>query len=192
MSNQDLEDNLFQSIRDGDERAYIRLYDCFKHELIQYALQKLGDPAEAEDVIQDFFLSIWSNRSQLPAINNIRGYMYLAIRNRILNALRKRKNQTHYLASLGSFMLQQESIYGKIYEKELQESLDKELDKLPNRMQEVFKLSREEHLSHKEISQQLGTSEQTVSKQITNTLRILRSKFKALIWGISLLINLLN
>ncbi|MFZ4861908.1 RNA polymerase sigma factor [Sphingobacterium sp. Mn56C] len=192
MSNQDLEDNLFQSIRDGDERAYIRLYDCFKHELIQYALQKLGDPAEAEDVIQDFFLSIWSNRSQLPAINNIRGYMYLAIRNRILNALRKRKNQTHYLASLGSFMLQQESIYGKIYEKELQESLDKELDKLPNRMQEVFKLSREEHLSHKEISQQLGTSEQTVSKQITNTLRILRSKFKALIWGISLLISLLN
>ncbi|ULT25187.1 helix-turn-helix domain-containing protein [Sphingobacterium sp. E70] len=41
-------------------------------------------------------------------------------------------------------------------------------------MKEVFKLCREEGLSHKQIAERLGTSEHTIAKQMTNVLKILR------------------
>jgi len=47
---------------------------------------------------------------------------------------------------------------------------------LPPKMREIFELSRKEYLSHKEIAEKLGISEQTVSKQVSNALKILRTK----------------
>jgi RNA polymerase sigma factor (sigma-70 family) len=54
------------------------------------------------------------------------------------------------------------------------ESIQREIAALPGKMREVFQLSRDQELSHKEISNKLGISEQTVSKQISNALKILR------------------
>jgi len=51
---------------------------------------------------------------------------------------------------------------------------------LPPKMREVFELSRKEHLNHREIAWKLEISEQTVSKQITNALRILKLKIGVL------------
>jgi RNA polymerase sigma-70 factor (ECF subfamily) len=44
-------------------------------------------------------------------------------------------------------------------------------------MKQVFEMSRKEFLTHKEIAERLGTSEETVKKQITNSLKLLRVKF---------------
>lgn len=54
--------------------------------------------------------------------------------------------------------------------------IEKEIDALPPKMREVFKLSRQHHLSHSQIAAKLDISEQTVSKQITNALKILRTR----------------
>jgi DNA-directed RNA polymerase specialized sigma24 family protein len=49
-------------------------------------------------------------------------------------------------------------------------------------MREVFELSRKQHLSHKEIAARLGTTEQTVKKQVSNTVKILRMKLGSLFY----------
>ncbi|MNL44326.1 RNA polymerase sigma factor [compost metagenome] len=61
-------------------------------------------------------------------------------------------------------------------ERELTRLLQQEIDKLPAKMRQVFEMSRNQHLSHAEIAQQLGISDQTVKKQVNNALKILRSK----------------
>jgi RNA polymerase sigma factor (sigma-70 family) len=61
----------------------------------------------------------------------------------------------------------------------LKEFIEKEVSNLPPKMREIFELSRNEHLSHKEIAHKLEVSEKTVRNQINNALKILRGK-----WGI--------
>jgi RNA polymerase sigma-70 factor (ECF subfamily) len=97
----------------------------------------------------------------------------------ILNLLSHKAVEHKYTASL-----QQSASYTTdlaIQEKELAARIQKEIDLLPPKMREVFLLSRSAHLTHHEISEQLSISEQTVAKQVTNALKILRVRLGSLI-----------
>ncbi|WP_370580687.1 sigma-70 family RNA polymerase sigma factor [Mucilaginibacter sp. FT3.2] len=50
------------------------------------------------------------------------------------------------------------------------------MQKLPPKMRQIFEMSRKGNLSYKEISEQLNVSENNVSKQINNALRLLKTK----------------
>ncbi|MNL67317.1 RNA polymerase sigma factor [compost metagenome] len=65
--------------------------------------------------------------------------------------------------------------------------IEKEIAALPQKMREVFELSRKQNLSHKEIAEQLGISEQTVSKQVTNALKILKTKLGLMLYLVFLI-----
>ncbi|WP_233260621.1 sigma-70 family RNA polymerase sigma factor [Pedobacter sp. HMWF019] len=69
-----------------------------------------------------------------------------------------------------------------IREKQLQFVIDREIAGLPEKMREVFLMSRVSNLSHKEIAAQLGISEQTVSTQIKRALKILRSRLGLMLY----------
>jgi RNA polymerase sigma-70 factor (ECF subfamily) len=68
-----------------------------------------------------------------------------------------------------------------VREKELGQLIENEIVRLPEKMQEVFRMSRQSHLSHKEIAQGLGLSETTVKKHVNNALKVLRPKFGTLL-----------
>ena len=65
-------------------------------------------------------------------------------------------------------------------EKELAEQIDKAIDKLPRKMALIFKKSRFEQRSYREIAEELEISEQTVKKQIYNALIVLRKKIRTI------------
>ncbi len=75
----------------------------------------------------------------------------------------------------------------RVRENDLKAYIEKEIQALPPKMKQIFELSRKAHLSHKEIAEKLDTSENNVSTQITNALRILRTKIGIL--GFFLLIR---
>jgi len=86
-----------------------------------------------------------------------------------------------YLNSLQEFIDKGEySTDLLLRERELNLIIEKEIQALPPRMREVFMLSRNEGLTHKQIAQRLGTSEQTVTTQIRNSLKVLRLKLGSL------------
>ena len=185
--------DLLLSIKNGDVDAYVLLYDLYKDPLMRYALQRLGDADAAEDIVQDLFMYIWSNREQLPEIQNINGYLLQATRNRVLHNLQKKKSETAYLDAQQFFnQLHTAPIEPNLFEKELHDFIQQEIARLPDKMREVFKLSREEGLSHKQIAAITGTSEQTIAKQISNALRILRSKIKLFYLFFPFIINMLK
>ncbi len=63
-----------------------------------------------------------------------------------------------------------------VREKQMKAIIEREISKLPKKMRIVFELSRNEHLSHKEIAETLNLSEQTVTDQIKKALKILRTR----------------
>jgi len=173
---------LVQLLKQGDKRAYLQFYDRYKVVLHDHAYKKLGNLDDADDIVQDLFIYIWENRAHIEFSSNISGYLFTAVRNRVLNHMVKKQRESSYLDSLTDFINQGDyNTDLALREKELQQIVEEEVNALPPRMREVYNLSRNEGLSHKQISSRLGTSEQTVSKQITNVLKILRVKLDSIL-----------
>jgi RNA polymerase sigma-70 factor (ECF subfamily) len=172
---------LLTLLRQGDKGAYTVIYDRYKNLLYNHAYKKLGDPEEVKDVLQELFTNLWNKRADIPVAMNLSGYLYAGIRNRVLNLLSHKEVENKYLSSIQRFTPQEDySTDLAIREKELADLIQKEIDQLPPKMREVFLLSRKENLSHQEIAGQLSISEQTVAKQVTNAIRILRLRLGSL------------
>jgi RNA polymerase sigma factor (sigma-70 family) len=115
-----------------------------------------------------------------PDINSVRAYLYVILKNNILNYYRKevsRKRYQEYAAQLPQFDY---STQVTVESRELEKQLSNEIEKLPPKCRAVFKLSRHEHLSNKEIAARLGISENTVEQHMRKALRDLRSAFGGL------------
>jgi len=165
----------------GDRLAFAQIYDRYKFILHAHAVNKLRDREEARDIIQEVFTYLWSKHEVINISGNLSGYLYGSVRHAILNKITRQQVQEKYLDSLKAFSTQDNVLTDhRIRENQLREHIEKEIGMLPPKMREVFELSRKEHLNHREIAWKLEISEQTVSKQITNALRILKLKLGVL------------
>lgn len=165
----------------GDRRAFAQIYDRYKFILHAHAVNKLRDREEARDIIQEVFTYLWSKYDVINLSGNLSGYLYGAVRHAILNKITRKQVQQKYLDSLKEFSAQDNILTDhRVRENQLRTLIEQEIKMLPPKMRVVFELSRKEHLSHREIAWKLEISEQTVSKQITNALRILKLKLGVL------------
>ena len=170
-------------LKAGDREAYEQIYHRYKFVLHNHAWNKTRNREESQDITQEIFTMLWAKRETLDVNTNLSGYLYTSLRNYILNQIVHKEVQNKYIASIQSFVDQDSVIADhRVRENQLKELIEKEIDALPTRMKEVFLLSRRENLSHKEIAELLGTTEQTVKKQMTNTLKVLRKKLGMLIY----------
>ncbi|MNL40911.1 RNA polymerase sigma factor [compost metagenome] len=132
---------------------------------------------ETRDVIHELFLALWEKRENLSFEPGLLSYLSAATRNRIFNLLSHKRVESEYLTSLHNFMDQGSCLTDHLVrEKQLMEIIEHEIANMPDKMREVFELSRKENLSHREIAEQLNISEQTVRKHVQHALKILRLK----------------
>lgn len=166
---------------DGDQKAYAQLYDRFKGILYVHAYRILQDREDAKDIVQELFTVLWIKRSGLILKTGIASYLYTSVRNRVFDKISSKKVASRYFESLKDFTLDEGySTDDIIQEKELSALIEKEIAALPDKMRQIFELSRKGNLSHKEIANQLVLSDKTVKKQVSNALRILRLKLGSL------------
>lgn len=169
--------DLADLLKSGDRKAFAEIYSRYKFILHHHAWNKIRNKEEAQDTIQEVFSMIWSKRETINIGSNLSGYLYSCVRNHLLNMIVRKDVQQKYISSLRDFSEAGPVITDHLVrENMLKACIDKEIAALPPRMREVFELSRKQHLSHKEIALIMGTTEQTVKKQMTNALKVLRSK----------------
>ena len=177
------DEKLADLLRSGDQLAYTEIYDRYIFILLNHVFNKTGNREEAKDLVHEVFTSLWANRGQLQITNSLAAYLYTSIRNIYLNQITRKKVQGKYLDSMLKFAEQPQTITDhRIRENQLVAIIEKEIAQLPPKMREVFELSRKQHLSHQEIAERLQISEQTVSKHISNALKILRVKLGIFAW----------
>lgn len=173
---------LLSLLKDGDRNAFTEVYERYKYILHAHALNKTRDREEARDVVQEIFISLWDKR-EVTYINNLSGYLYKAVRNAILNKITHEQVREKYLDSMKAFSTEEDvQTDHRIRERQLTEFIEREIARLPAKMREIFELSRKAHLSHNEIAEKLNISGQTVSKQVSNALKILRVKLGVVIY----------
>lgn len=175
----ELSDVVLTRLLQADDRAaFAEIYNRYKRLLFVHAHHKLRNHEEAEDVIHEIFASMWGRRLELSFTGHLAGYLYTAVRNRILDYYSKQHKESVYIQSLQKFMDEGEAVTDHMLrENEMSKLIDQEIAQLPKKMREVFELSRKSELSHKEIAAKLSISEQTVRKHIQHALKILRTRF---------------
>jgi RNA polymerase sigma-70 factor (family 1) len=171
------DEELASLIRKGDEGSFAEIYDRFYGILYIHATRKLNNKEEARDVIHELFAALWTKRETFEISTNFSGYLYSAVRNRILDIISHKKVTEKYIDSLQNYADHDFSYADHLVrEHDLAKLIEREISFLPDKMREIFLLSRRSNMSHKEIALSLSISEHTVRTQVKKALRILRVK----------------
>lgn len=158
-----------------EESSFSTIYDVYWERLFRYVIRILPDENDVADIVQETFIAFWEMRGKLENIKCIKSYLFVIARNLAFKRFREQvKHGDIERRLVDHYGEADESMLAKIDTRELSDIIDAEVDKLPERMREVFVLSRKEHLSYKEIAERLKISDQTVKKQINKSLKHLR------------------
>lgn len=168
---------LLALFRNGEQKAYQVIYKRYWALLFRHARRILQNDEEAKDVVQDIFTMLWMKGPILFVDTTLSAFLYSSLRNKILDLIDRNKVRVDYAASLSSFIDHGElTTDNLIREKELSAAIEKEISFLPEKMREVFELSRKSHLSYREIAEKMNITDNTVKKQMNNALKLLRLK----------------
>ena len=173
------EHTLVLRLIEGDENAFCELYAAYKNRLIYFAMRFLKSREYAEDVFQDAFAVVWQPRRFINPDTSFSSYLYTIVRNRILNQLRDLANQDKLREQIFSQAVDYTNeTKDEILVNDLRQFITRALQQLTPRQREIFEMSREQQMSHREIAESLGISVNTVQESISTSLRTLRTYLK--------------
>ncbi len=178
MSNK--EPNLIlQRLRASDREALRLLFQEYYGEVCKAVFRYVKNKATVEDLAQDVFMKLWEKRETISINSSIGAYLYRMGINEAISFLRKQQRQLKKEASPLAFVdTSTPSVEDQYLHTELDQRIVKAIDALPPRCQLIFKLSRFEDLSYREIAKKLDLSIKTVENQMGKALRVLRERLK--------------
>jgi len=172
-------DNLLEQFKAGDRLAFKRIYMEYVPKVYRFAQRYMKDDNDVEDIVQEVFIRLWTVRTSVNPTLSFDNYLFTIARNLIFNHHRARINEV-YLQDTVLASLEKESYMpeDEIIAQDLSQYIDKIVEQLPAKQQEVFKLSRHQMLTYREIAEQLGISEKTVESHIYQALKFIRKEIK--------------
>lgn len=156
-------------IAEGDEKALASLYQLFSRRLLHFATLFTRSAELAEEIVEDTFVKLWSNRTHILEITNLNVYLYVAVKNRSLNAIARKAKELvnipfeHLDIELGQTA---NDPYSLLITAEMMQRMQQAVESLPPRCKMIFKLIRQDGLSYKEVADILGISVNTIDAQM--------------------------
>lgn len=166
---------LVSMIAENNEAAFTALYHRYWELLLGMAYNRLKDLPAAEDIVHDVFASIWRNRQQLQA-SDLKNYLAAAVKYMTIAHFRKKEYRDKYRQSIGDPC--DATLENRLHYRHLLQLIHEEVDNLPEKCRVVFRYSRQNGMSAREIAQHLGISPKTVDNQLNKAIQHLRLKMK--------------
>src|SRR5688572_2406162 len=157
------DEQIIQRIMDKDPTVYNELYDKLYRKLFLFAKSLIDDTEEARDIVTDSFIKLWAQQNHFANMVHLQVYFYTVIKNACIDHLRKNKLRNkieHQLLRSGK--ISENAIERKYQEAELVQILYERINQLPDRMQQVFKLTYLDGYSRTETGQMLNILENTI------------------------------
>ena len=165
------------------QTVYRELFEKYYAPLFSYACSILGE-GDAEDVVEDVFTDLWQRRDKLEFGDQIQSFLYRAVYTRSINVLKHRKVSMGYVQQVEMLNQQRQAyvehpqVIWQMEHDELVGQVDTAVNTLPDKCQEVFRMSYEVGLKNGEIAQALNISTRTVEAHLYKALRLLREKLR--------------
>ena len=176
-------EELGREIKLRNKEAFRILYRNYFATLQQYAMRYLYDWKQAEDLVQDAFLSLWDHLERYDEKQPVFYYMLGIIRNNCLNYLRDLEIQGKHQDKIIEAMLFS-GIEDPEIDEDIHERLKTILDTLPEKQKEVVLLHIVEKKKIKEIATQMDIAETTVKTHFKRAMAILRNNLKLVLFGV--------
>ncbi|UYQ91899.1 sigma-70 family RNA polymerase sigma factor [Chitinophaga horti] len=165
---------LWSRVTGNDEQAFAELFGRYWQAALQEAIRKTGNDADAMDCTQELFIRLWNQRHLLQVNGCFSTFLYSTLKIRIISHFRASVSR---IAGSRSYRPRQAEHIGglhKMQAKEVAWLLEAEVQRMPGRMQQIYRMSRQQFLSVQDIAGTLSLSEQTVKNQLTSALKRLR------------------
>lgn len=172
---QDRIETLFERVRADDYEAFQIIFRASYRRLCAYSKQLVSSSELAEEIVDDVFCSLWQNRKKIHIATSFHSYLNTSIRNRSLDCLRKLRREKIFQLDKAACVPCGQSIATDclVYE-ELRLQIERAVARLPEQCRIIFRMSREQDLSYKEIACLLNISVKTVDTQIGRALKSVR------------------
>lgn len=184
--------NLVSLLKKGNILAFDTIYERYGKRLYGFVLRYIKQESDAEEIVQEVFLKIWESRDKIDTYASFDSFLFTIAYNTTISLLRKRINEKKYLDQLQyrQQIVDSEELINEIHFKEINEQLTSLLDQLTPRQREIFRLSREQGLTHEEIAQNLNISRNTVKNHLVTALAFLKSRISGSMLTVILFIYL--
>jgi len=159
----------------GDENAFKKVYDAYYDKLYYYCLQFVKSEDLARELLQDIFAKLWEQRDKINPELSFNAYLYKMARNHTYDFLKKaardqRLKEEMMLSVIWRHNQEEDNLTYAEYDTIVKQSIHK----LPTQRRLIFKLSRNDGMSHEEIAKSLGISKNTVKVQMFRALKTIR------------------
>ena len=174
---------LIAMLKHGDELAYREIYLRYDKLLFIFAYRKLKDREEARDVVQDIFVWLWNNRRIMPDQASLSSYLYRSTLNKLFDIFRHQNVIRNWIERGDHYIdIDEKSTDHLVRERDIQELITREINKMPDRMREIYLLKSQKYFTVKQIAEQLDVSEHTVSTQLKRAMKYLRLRLGVFIY----------
>lgn len=168
---------LIKKLKNGDVLAFDAIYKQYCTRLYGFVLKLIKQESDAEEIVQEVFVKIWESRHKIENFSTFDSFLFTIAHNTTISLIRKRLNEKKYLEYLKGIQVEISStdIIEEIHYTELKEKFSHLIDSLSPRQKEVYLLSREDGLTHKEIAEKLGISQNTVEIHISRAIKFIKN-----------------
>ena len=168
-----------EALQKGDASAFDRLFGKYSGRLYAFGLKYLRSKEDAEGLVQTVFLKVWGNRQQLKSDTSFQSYLFTIAFHDLCNIFRKRSAEREFKDKLAlEFYLKDNLPDPKADYKSILERVDAIIEQLPDTQRVVFRKSRFEGMTSKEIAAELHLSPGTVDNYISAALKFIRTRME--------------
>ncbi len=168
------ERTIIDLIKNNQDRGLNMLFDRYYQSLTNIVFTIIGTETQVEDIVQEVIITFWNKRNSIQIESSLWAYLKRMAVHKAIRWKSTHKSMVPELPEQTDHLDQTDHIYAN----ELHQAYLGAMANIPDKCREVFSLSREKQLSHKEIAKQLGISVKTVENHIGKALKILRSELQ--------------
>lgn len=180
---------LLVELQQGSRTAFEKVYRLLANKLLGYIHSRIGDKSVSEEMVQEIFVSLWTNKTRFEHISALEAYMFKACKYQILNYIRSEKVRYRYLEHFSLFFVQEQdnSVEQMMDMTDLKAVIDQHIAQLSPKCKEAFQLNRFMHKSITETAELMNISTRTVENYITQALSHLRKNLSQYQWMLFLI-----
>ncbi len=164
-------------IKNGDKKAFDEVFLKYFKCLHAYACTLVKERDDAEELVQNVFVRIWTKRAQLKTDGFLKSFLYRSVHNECLNYLKHQKVRARFSLHYADWLRNDTGDLGaEIMVSELDRQIQLAILALPVKCRQVFHLSRFDGMKYQQIADTLGISIKTVENHMGKALKILKGK----------------
>ena len=163
-----------RKLKHGDQEAFAFLYNHYWKQVYNFTKLYFTASMDIEEIVQEVFVKVWESHHFLDENKSFEGYLFIITRNVIFNHSRRYYKETALKITAIQAVEESYDMEGELDAADLKKYIDELVMQLPPRQQEVFRMSRELHMSNKEIAEHFSITEKAIERHINLALRFLK------------------